>query len=698
MAPHLRRLGVGAKTSCLSKFIHPSEHIRNKYPNPIQGHRLEGCVVVRQEVKKVSRRDQLCVVIHHDDFKTSSDDFVELYAVKRYLKVTEEGSPDYFFDHANTELADEEGAPQALPQVVEDALNGQSNETNMLEALRGVVDIDDDNDPAPENIPAPTDNNDRVLDTEWKHHGHCFRRSANMANHKACLNFRVDPTRDDYFLQLFEGLFPMEVVQCIIDSVNDKLTSEQRLTHGEFLRWIGVWVLISTVDGSDRRAFWSTKKVDVFDGAPFRVTPYMSRRRFELILYNLGYTKDDPPQYKDRFWEVRWMLQEWNKNMGTNFSPSWINCIDESMSKWVNEFTCPGFMYVPRKPWPFGNEYHDAGCADCDIIWGVDLREGKDRPRNLGNKEFDEMGKTTGILLRLTKPFWHSGKVFVLDSGFCVLKSLIELQKKGLYAAALIKKRRYWPKYIPGDEIIEHFKDKEVGHVDALKGTMDGVPFYVHAMKEPDYTMMLMATYGTTTRVGEQKRRHYRTDDGVKKVAEFQYPEIVHNHYSFRDMIDNHNSYRMHPISMEETWMTMRWPNRVFCFLVAVTMVNVQNAAAYFFNKPKLDALTSRRLIAKELIFNHHLVQEEQQKKRPRRGSLEHSLTMVPTNKKFVQGRLVPCKTKYGKWKCTDCKKYVRSYCTCMPGLMFCVDCFGNHRAECATAGTTNTQFGVASL
>ena len=142
----------------------------------------------------------------------------------------------------------------------------------------------------------------------------------------------------------------------------------------------------------------------------------------------------------------------------------------------------------------------------------------------------------------------------------------------------------------------------------------------------------------------------------------------------------------------------MRWANRVFCFLVAVTMVNVQNAAVYFFNKPKLDALTSRRLIAKELIFNRHLVQEEQKKKRPRRGSLEHSLTMVPTNKKFVQGRLVPCKTKYGKWKCTDCQKFVRSYCTCTPGLMFCVDCFGNHRAECATAGTTNTQFGVSSL
>ena len=70
-------------------------------------------------------------------------------------------------------------------------------------------------------------------------------------------------------------------------------------------------------------------------------------------------------------------------------------------------------MYVPRKPWPFGNEYHDAGCADSNIIWALDLREGKDQPQNLGKKEFDEIGKTIGILLRLTKPFWSTGKVFV---------------------------------------------------------------------------------------------------------------------------------------------------------------------------------------------------------------------------------------------------------------------------------------------
>ena len=61
-------------------FIHPSEHIRNKFPNPVHGHRLAYCVTLRQELKKVNRKDQLCLVVHHDDFK-NDDDFIELHAV-----------------------------------------------------------------------------------------------------------------------------------------------------------------------------------------------------------------------------------------------------------------------------------------------------------------------------------------------------------------------------------------------------------------------------------------------------------------------------------------------------------------------------------------------------------------------------------------------------------------------------------------
>ena len=60
----------------------------------------------------------------------------------------------------------------------------------------------------------------------------------------------------------------------------------------------------------------------------------------------------------------------------------------------------------------------------------------------------------------------------VLDSGFCVLLALIELRKQGVFAAALIKKRQYWPKFIDGNAIAAHFEDKEVGDIDSWPGKM----------------------------------------------------------------------------------------------------------------------------------------------------------------------------------------------------------------------------------
>ena len=56
-----------------------------------------------------------------------------------------------------------------------------------------------------------------------------------------------------------------------------------------------------------------------------------------------------------------------------------------------------------------------------------------------------------------------------MDSGFCVTKGLVELWKKGLFGAALIKKCRYWPENIKGDEIDAHFVLKEVGNIDEVK-------------------------------------------------------------------------------------------------------------------------------------------------------------------------------------------------------------------------------------
>ena len=59
------------------------------------------------------------------------------------------------------------------------------------------------------------------------------------------------------------------------------------------------------------------------------------------------------------------------------------------------------------------------------------------------------------------------------------------------------KKFRYWPRYVDGEMIKNHFLNKEVGAVDAIKGRLDDMTVEIHCLKEPNYTMMLMSSYGT---------------------------------------------------------------------------------------------------------------------------------------------------------------------------------------------------------
>jgi hypothetical protein len=50
------------------------------------------------------------------------------------------------------------------------------------------------------------------------------------------------------------------------------------------------------------------------------------------------------------------------------------------MNTWLNKF-CPGFMTLPRKPHPFGNEYHSItdGNGRKLITWRIKIVKGKDR-------------------------------------------------------------------------------------------------------------------------------------------------------------------------------------------------------------------------------------------------------------------------------------------------------------------------------
>jgi len=133
---------------------------------------------------------------------------------------------------------------------------------------------------------------------------------------------------------------------------------------------------------------------------------------------------------------------------------------------------------VPRKPWPYGNEYHTIACGETEIIFRVDLVEGKDQPPEKPKEFSMQYTKTVATVLCLAKPLFGTGTVIIMDSGFCVLKVIVALLSFGVYLSALIKKRHYWPKDVPGDDIAEHFNDKVAGDMDVLPGMMQGHHFF----------------------------------------------------------------------------------------------------------------------------------------------------------------------------------------------------------------------------
>ena len=88
--------------------------------------------------------------------------------------------------------------------------------------------------------------------------------------------------------------------------------------------------------------------------------------------------------------------------------------------------------------------------------------EGKDQPKLPNGTwafqttwEKEGHTKTVKLLLDMMEPIHGTGKVVTGDSGFCMELGMTALNEKGVYGQFLIKKRRYWPKHVPGELIDE---------------------------------------------------------------------------------------------------------------------------------------------------------------------------------------------------------------------------------------------------
>ncbi len=248
----------------------------------------------------------------------------------------------------------------------------------------------------------------------------------------------------------------------------------------------------------------------------------------------------------------------------------------------------PFFHLLPQEAVAIWQKYHTSADAPSGLFHDLEIVERKDQPQEVC-PEFDEMGTTVGLLICLTKKLWSTGK--------------IERKNLGVFALAHINKRHYWPKYVDGESIKAHLINKEVGAVDEMHDSFDGVKVFIFAMKEPDNVMALMLSYRINRQMGEEKFWSWHAAGRLSRIS-FKYPQVVYNHYKYWHNVDKNNSKRQSSISVETMWATKRWECCVFAFLLAVTEVNIMLACSFFNKEPKVSMLTFRKELAREFLHN----------------------------------------------------------------------------------------------
>ena len=67
----------------------------------------------------------------------------------------------------------------------------------------------------------------------------------------------------------------------------------------------------------------------MFEGASFRLSEYMSGRRFQNIGAAIGYTNIELPAFLDRLHDVRQMIDALNEHYNCEYVPYWLNCLDK---------------------------------------------------------------------------------------------------------------------------------------------------------------------------------------------------------------------------------------------------------------------------------------------------------------------------------------------------------------------------------
>ena len=408
------------------------------------------------------------------------------------------------------------------------------------------------------------------------------------------VDFRTDP-KDNFRLRwsndlsmdqrnpidFFFALFPSEILKSVVTNTNVQLKAAQaqELTEREFLILIGLVYAMAVFDLGDRRLYWSVDSIGGVVPAPNFGRWGMGVNRFEKILSHLRIASDAEAA-KDPWAHARQLIDHFNSHRSQQVRPSWRLCVDEKISAFrprkgpYFSDAIPHLTKIVRKPEGVGTELRDCTDGSSRVTLSLEIQEGK---LAMSGKEFSNKYSTSGAaaVLRLTKPWFNTGRLVVGDSAFASVETAIACRDHGLHFTGLVKTaHKKFPKNVLSQLPLPAKGDHAVMSADP---TPD-IQLLAVAWNGGKQRKLFVSTCGTTT-LAEKKaiRTRYRDrGDGLSEVVqkETDWPCVVRTYFETANASDVHNHLRQGTLAVEKSWVTQTWWHRILGTVLGICEVD----------------------------------------------------------------------------------------------------------------------------
>lgn len=479
--------------------------------------------------------------------------------------------------------------------------------------------------------------------------------------------------------QFFERFLPVEyIMSTVIPSTNQHARACERhwkdITWMEFMRFIGVLTVMTYVRCADICDYWAL--IQETGGVALGFGQYMSHRRFRDIVKFLTLT--DAPMDDDPFHFARQFHNKFNENLSGAITPGSILCIDESMCQWMGKIDKGPFQRkIPRKPHPIGCEFKTMADARVNLFLQLDPVE---PPEHANKKKFSEYPATIATMLRLTEPWFNSGRTIIADSWFGSVNACTTLYKHGLYSILQLKKRRYWPRNIPHD--ITDALGSDYGSFISRIGKSDDVELTLCSIRDRKNIVLLASC--STTNLKTEINRYIKGHGNVK----FTRPAVFDEYNEYRSAVDILNNLRDNALSYHDVLVTKCSENRILAFYFSVAEANSYSAYCQFVpGKKNMKHVDFRKQLANSIFdyySNEETVADRTKKRRQNPNATEHDLINIKDDSSSSQLR-----GKRIQRRCISCHKRTTTGCSCSMPRAMCSDCWTNHIRNMYNPGRT---------